>query len=92
MQVTWNPPHPHLRVLKKTPTYITYYTKVRVYSQFIHEDAPVSIPTLLFEDGVYVGPPDANYVNGVSYTEDEINRIRNFQHPYLRKTLLHQYS
>ena len=93
MDVVWKPEQPQLRVLKRTATYITYYTKTRIYSQIMDKwNQMAAFPTLLFEDNVYVGPPDDIFVKGMHYSDDSILSLttlccQRFQHPSLHKVV-----
>jgi hypothetical protein len=98
MKVVWKPEQPQLHILKQTATYVIYYTKIRIYSQIVDfMNVPAIFPTLLFENGIYVGPPHDLFVYGTQYNDEEITWIlqmdcQRFQHPSLRKLIWYTYG
>ncbi len=98
MEVVWKPAQPQLHVLKRTATYITYYTKTRIYSAVVDSQTQLVVfPTLLFENNVYTGPSDPLFVSGLCYNDDDIVSLTNmycqrFRHPSLHKVVWVQYE
>jgi hypothetical protein len=73
MDVQWNPPQPHLYVVKRAPTYIVYASKKQVFRQFVDKQGhPLTWPELLFENNVYVGPLHEIFAKGVQYADEDI--------------------
>ena len=97
MEVSWNPSQ-QLYVVKRTPTYIIYASKKQIFRQLVdNQYNPVTWPSLLFENNVYIGPSSHEiFTKGVAYLDTEIEHISNldsqhFQHTAFRLVTWHQY-
>jgi hypothetical protein len=98
MNLIWNVSMPHLKILKQTPTYTIFYTKQKLWTQLVkHTGEWIQDPCLLFENGMYVGPPMDGLQEGGIYTEEQMSQILNnlcllFQNKDVKKIWWVQYS